>query len=273
MLKQLISTLAVTLVVGLIGTSANAAVLFYDSFNYGPTTTGIASAGNWSSSSTVLKYDANTNLTHPAVGDSSGGSMWLDFNQSRTASNSTDFTNLALGGLGAGDTVWFASLNQFVGGNTDHLIHIAGGTVSGMGFTISPAGVVSVRASKSGSGANSENTGLSVADGVHLILLSYTKGSPVDSPTNSVVRLWINPQDASSETALGAADWTFSSSLWGRDGNTLTGISPAQPSQQGRIDEIRVATTFEELNLIPEPASLGLLGLGGLLMLRRVRRA
>jgi hypothetical protein len=200
--------------------------------------------------------------------------MWLNFNDSRSASNITDFTTLDLSttaGFDTGGTVWMMSLNQFVSGNSSHEITIPGGTVSGMGFTITSAGNVSVRASKSGAGNNNEATGLSaLSSGNYMMLLSYTKGSPSNSPTNSIVNLWINPTDASSESALGTPDWSFSSSLWGRDGNSLTSIT-ATPSQQGRIDEIRVTTSFAELGLIPEPTTALLGGIGFLFLLRRRR--
>jgi len=45
----------------------------------------------------------------------------------------------------------------------------------------------------------------------------------------------------------------------------------AQPLQQGRIDEIRVATTFNEVINVPEP-SVALLGAIGFLALPRRRR-
>jgi hypothetical protein len=121
-------------------------------------------------------------------------------------------------------------------------------------------------------------TGINLASGTYLMLARYTKGSGT-SPINSAVDLWINPADTSSVAALGAANWTLDSGngevKWGRDENILTSIS-AQPSQQGRIDEIRVATEFSELNLaatvIPEPSTALLGGLGFLTLLLRRRR-
>lgn len=260
--------------IALLTGAAHGAVLFSDSFDYGSSDTGISSAGNWSSGSSVLKYDADGGLDNPQMSGETGGAMWLDFNDSRSASNSADFTTLDLTTLGAGDSVWMTTLFQYVSGNNAHSLKIAGGTVSEMGVTISSGGSVSVEATLDTSVNATNGTGLSLATGTHLMLLRYTKGTGT-SPVNSAVDLWINPADASSVSALGTADWTLDSSdgqvKWGRDGNSLTSISEATPSQQGRIDEIRVATSFSELNMIPEP-STAILGSLGLLALLRRRR-
>lgn len=262
--------------IALLTGAAQGAILFNDSFDYGSSDTGISSAGNWSSTSSVLKYDADGGLDVPQMSGESGGAMWLDFNDSRTASNSADFTTLNLTTLGAGDSVWMTTLFQYVSGNTDHSLEVAGGSVSGMGFAVSGTGGVSVKATLNTTVNATNGTGITLTTGTYLMLARYTKGSGT-SPVDSAVDLWINPADASSVSALGTADWTLDSGdgqvKWGRDGNSLTSISEATPSQQGRIDEIRVATTFSELNLaaIPEP-STALLGALGLLALLRRRR-
>jgi hypothetical protein len=197
-------------------------------------------------------------------------------NSARTASNGIDFTTLDLTTLGAGDSVWMAALFQYVGGNSSHQLLVSGGTVSEMGVTIAGGGGVSVEATLNNSVNTTNSTGLSLTTGTHLMLLRYTKGTGT-SPVDSSVDLWINPANTGSIGGLGAADWTLDSNdgevKWGRDGNSLTSISTVQPSQQGRTDEIRIATEFSELNLapIPEP-SVALLGSLGLLALLRRRR-
>jgi hypothetical protein len=261
---------------GFLATPASATVLFYDSFDYGGSTTNIGAAGNWSSGSSVLKYDHDGGLTHPNVAGATGGSMWLDFNDARTASNGTDFTTLDLTTLAAGDSVWVMSLFQYVSGNSGHQLVVDGGSVSRMGFEIAGSGAVSVTATFNQTVNATNSTGLTLGSGTHLMLARYTKGTGT-SPDDSSVDLWINPSNTASIAGLGSADWTLDSSdgqvKWGRDGNSLTSVSTVQPSQQGRTDEIRIATEFSELNLapIPEPSVVLLGSLGVVALLRRHR--
>jgi hypothetical protein len=59
----------------------------------------------------------------------------------------------------------------------------------------------------------------------------------------------------------------------GGSGFELTGsyvVIDGGGSFLGAADEIRLGTTFSDV-VVPEPATLGLLGLGGLAMLRRRR--
>lgn len=271
--SKLLTTLCA---LGISAGSANAAVLFYDSFDYGASNINIntGTVGGWTSGSGLVRYDASGGLNHPQMGGTTGGSMWLDFNAARFASNSTDFTSLNLTDLDSGGSVWMTTLFQYVSGNTAHSLSIPGGTVSNMGFSVSGAGNVSVTATFGNSVNASNATGITLTTGTYLMLVRYTKGTGT-SPINSAVDLWINPADASSISALGTSDWRLDSTngevKWGRDGNILTSISNATPSQQGRIDEIRVATEFSELNMIPEPTTALLGSLGMLLLLRRRR--
>ncbi|MCH7228707.1 Ig-like domain-containing protein [Haloferula sp. A504] len=241
--RSLLHLLPLTLLAG----TAHAASIYDDSFNYGDATVAIGGLGAWSSGSSVLKYDHDGGLDHPAMSGETGGAMWLDFTDARSASDSS--INFDLTTLSEGDAVWMAVLFQYVSGNTPHELEVSGGTVSAMGVTISSAGGVFVKATLNQTVNASNNTGLSLTDGTHLMLLRYTKGAGT-SPVDSAVDLWINPADVSSPTALGTADWTLDSTdgqvKWGRDGNVLSSIS-ATPSQQGRIDEIRLATTLADV--------------------------
>lgn len=87
--------------------------------------------------------------------------------------------------------------------------------------------------------------------------------NPTDATTGVVTTLYI---DAASETG----------GLTATDGTTSIGINSfafRQASGEGTmtVDNLVVATTFAEANgsAVPEPASLGLLVLGGLALLRR----
>lgn len=273
-LNSHLANLVAILTVSAIVTAANATVIYSESFDYGSSDATVGSVGNWNSSSGVLKYDADGGLDHPALTDEAGGAMWLDYDEARTATDSTPNFDLSTTyGFGAGDTVWMATLFEYVSNTNAHFVDVAGGSVSSMGVSISSAGDVSVKATINSSVNATNSTGITLGDGIYLMLLRYTKGSGT-LPTDSAVDLWINPTDASSAAALGTADWTLDSGdgqiKWGRDGDVLSSIE-AGPSQQGRIDEIRLATSLAEIGVVPEPASLALVGLGGLLMMGRTR--
>ncbi len=258
----------------LVAGSAHGGVLYSESFDYGPTGSGINGVGGWTSSSAVLVYDPTTNLSPPGLSNTSGGSMWLDFNLARTATDGT--INIDMSGYGSGDEFWFATAFQYVSGNTSHDLTFTGGSVTAVGFRIDGSGDVSILASDNGGASNTwHSTGVtSVTDGTYLMLARGTLGNTFDASgvTNSVVDFWFNPSDTSSVGALGAASWTTGAdSKFGRASQSITGVL-AQPSQQGRIDEIRAATSLQEVvTLVPEPhpAILGGAGLALLMMLRR----
>ena len=80
-------------------------------------------------------------------------------------------------------------------------------------------------------------------------------------------RLWVDPDESDYDNGKGnnsadvVADWT--------SGNWISAVAVAS-GPQVRWDDLVVATTFGEA-AVPEPATIALLGLGGLALLRRKR--
>lgn len=90
--------------------------------------------------------------------------------------------------------------------------------------------------------------------------------------SNDSVDFYVNPDLSGGEAGLGAP--LLSGSGGDAFGVALDGISVSFTDFGSRFDALRVsndANAFEQVTLIPEPASFGLLGLGGLLALRRRR--
>lgn len=121
--------------------------------------------------------------------------------------------------------------------------------------------------------------------GTHLLL---AKAELNVSGANDRLSFWFNPDLSGGEGGLGAATYTdasadtFGTAFGGVgvmlvdrnfDGNVFT-TDPDNELENGElIDAIRVGTTFADVTSVPEPGSLALLGLGGLLVARRRRQS
>jgi hypothetical protein len=82
--------------------------------------------------------------------------------------------------------------------------------------------------------------------------------------------LWVNPSLGSTPaTASADAFWAQQS---GQFAFNRIRVSHAQAGATLSVDELRVGTSFADVAPVPEPASLGVLALGGMALLRRQRR-
>lgn len=90
---------------------------------------------------------------------------------------------------------------------------------------------------------------------------------------NDTLRLYVLPEPTENEPVSASA--TMTAHNLGSINQLRLGAGFADagnPTSKGSIDEIRIATTWEDALAIPEPASLGLLLAGGLLMGLRGRQ-
>ena len=145
-------------------------------------------------------------------------------------------------------------------------------SVNGIGFGSDSSGNIFLKASNNGGAAEEWDTGLEVSLGeTYLFIVRGTKGSGT-SPTKSFVDIWVNPADTSSVAGLGTPTLgTGTDSKFGRETGAYDSVI-VDLSYQSRADEIRMGETLNDV-IVPEPATMSLLALGGLAMIRRRRKA
>ncbi len=171
-------------------------------------------------------------------------------------------------GIEVGEEFFVSGLFQFVEG-TAGTLRVVTGIGEGFGdrenfIGFNAAGNL-VAGTDGDSGASDETF---AADTAHLIIARFRDDSP------RVVDLWANPADL---TDPGAPDYTFAADHFsGFDVDAImlraeTGGGVANPSFI--FDEVRVGETFGSVTpWIPEPATMGLMGVGGLAVLLKRRR-
>ena len=259
---------------GLLTGHAEGSILFWDSFEYGDDTALMRDnpgGSEWETTSGVLWYDAETNLTHPGLQAEAGGSFHHDHGSGNRSINQTISID-ELAAAGPGDEFWLAGLIQLANhdGHSRVQFTASNQNVDDLGFGVDGTGNVQFFGSIDGGGNTWHDTGeTAAADGsTYLFLVQAVRGSGTFSDRDSTVNFWFDPEDTSSEAALGAPDFTNSVSKFGRDG--VWDAVNISLSYQSRADEIRFGTSLQSV-VIPEPASLALLGLGGLLLVRRRR--
>jgi len=119
-------------------------------------------------------------------------------------------------------------------------------------------------------GSDIDASGGTVTAGEQLVLVRIEYGDAGSGPDdNEVVTLWGDPVDELSTPVIDGVSIDFLSS----GGGKITDVSIRGDWMLGApafFDDLRVGLVFADV--IPEPATLGLLGIGGIAMLRRRRR-
>lgn len=234
---------------GLMSSTAWAAPLTSDTFSY----TGALTSNGWAA------HSGAGNKT--IMSDGSAASL-------EQSGGSGEDINLAFAALGATDKVYAGfdltlASGQTVNpdGNGLYFAHFkdSGFTFVGRTGVLSPASsgdfVLAINADDSDLGSGTSWASDLSFDTTYRVVISY------DAATGTS-QLWVDPvNEASTNVSHTASSGTLVEAFALRQSNDYTGSQ--------LIDNVSVATTFSEALTIPEPASLALLGLGGLAMLRR----
>jgi hypothetical protein len=246
MLKQLISMLAVAMVVGLVGTSANAALVgqlgILDTSGINP-----ATGEQW-------KYGDKYHLVYVTTATTTATSTEIaDYN----AFVQGDANNQTVGGVNLGSVNWFAL------GSTASTNAINNAVITGPVFDIYHS--LNPGDSATGSGFLATDAA-DFWDFMFPGTVGQNSGNPLSNLSGGNNDVWTGTQaGGTASSALGAG--TSSRRHWtGWSNWVATNATSANSSL------LPMVALSQELTVIPEPASLGLLGLGGLLLMGRRRR-
>lgn len=283
------------LVLTALAVASQAALIVYDSFPGAPTSAGTPATTNTIPSGWFSDELANTNasqhatvatgsLDYSGLAASQGNSMKLG---TRTSDYFMNFTSPNL--TNAGQTVYYSTLVRFNSGLSKGMTGGAirlfdtndvfgSGVEVGFGNVTNTTGTLSFSLSNRNQVWNQANIktpeSYTLYGTTYLIVGAYTRGS---NATNGSTRLWINPDSATFGTATPPAA-TLSTNTYAMDPtwNRLQIISSGTGSFTTNwvLDEVRIGTDWASVvPAIPEPATIGLLGLGALVtvLIRRIR--
>ncbi len=212
----------------------------------------------------------------------SGGSVTLERTSNSTTIDKLGSVNPAGNpGTNAGGVVYFSGLLS-LGDSNFATLGLKIGTKQRVGVGVNSSGNAEIRQGGAGSTAGSV-----VATSIGTFDVSGTVfivGRIQDNGLGSGkdrVSVYINPLLTSEGLNTEAAVADFGTNAWfpnsGENLDELFFLANLVGQQTGTgFDEFRVGSTWADVTpntLIPEPASLALMGLGGLLMLGRSRRA
>lgn len=222
-------------------------------------------AGPWATNASPDYYpdvrlvynDPNYDNTPNQAGDSHGAAGVIDGGGVNSSQAATRSFSAPLTG-----TVWISALSSYTEPGADTIFWLDK-TINTQNFIALRSGVPKMRFGN----VNSEATATFANATTHLMLAKLELNVSGD---NDAISFWVNPDLSGGEAGLPTPHLTASSA--DAYGLALDDIGVAFAFDNSYFDAIRVsndADGFEQV--IPEPASLTLLAVGGLLALRRRR--
>ena len=264
-MKTPIATLtAGTLLAGL---SAQGSTIYYESFDYeAGTNLSTLTSSVWSGSGDI----ATPGLTYGDLDSSS--STNAGFVDGNSASDAVDFS----GFLDNGDTLWFSVVVNLGGISTNPDFGFALSSSGGSGSNLLPIG-----ASETALGfrIKGNDGGLKAAEWANTITTSGTTGNvglsagttylvvgEMTFGATDTINLYLPDVNLNLGSVVSTKTVTLDQTAFDTITFMAKGATPGD-----LVDEIRFGTTSADVLPVPEPGSLALLGLGGLMMIKRRR--
>lgn len=287
-MRNLTIALVAVAAVALLAGSANAAVIVYEGFNYpagnidGTQNGGTGMTGAWATSGIQKLYTvAGSGLTFTGLStegnaaqrsDRSGGAemnrgISVASQNALTADNSTIWFSVLMDTADSypkGNQMAFLFSSDPISGPKDTPVSVSGGEAYGVGFEDTDPSKLHGLAVDDGTSSYSDDGISGIGRNEKFFIAGKINWAPNGSNDTLTVYNVTDPN-----LPLPSPFATMTDDLDQSQFDTLA----IGDKQHGIVDEIRLGQSMEDVGLVPEPATMALLGLGGIGVLLRRRRA